>query len=347
MTVSEIVDELRATRPRAGEPLRLHVLTLASGPAPAEPSLRDRLRRHRRLTLLVPAAAGLAVATAIAIGVTRPQPATRDAGSPPTTAEPAADQSMPFGAESATAPPNTAAGSALKATTPGTTAGRAQRYVASLTLAVEDTDALSEATQRALVIARDLGGFVGAVRYATGQEGTASLTLRVPSARAGDAVTRLSELGTIVAQNVQIDDLQQSLDDFDTAIQQLRGRIARLTTRLTTERLDPPTRARLLEERAQAQAQLRQLRTSRAATSAEARFATIQLELQTEDTGAAAPGSRLDRALGRALEVLAWEAIGALALAVALAPLAVLAAAVWGARRARRRRDEDHLLAAS
>jgi hypothetical protein len=346
MTTSEIVDELRATRPRAGEPLRLHVLTLASRPAPAEPSLRNRLRRHRRLTLLVPAAAALAVATAVAVGVTRPQPATRDAASPPATADRADDDSMPFGAESATAPPNTAAGPALK-TAPGTTAGRAQRYVASLTLAVEDNDALSEATQRALVIARELGGFVGAVRYATGQEGTASVTLRVPSARAADAVTRLSELGTIVAQNVQIDDLQESLDDFDSAIQQLRGRIARLTARLSTERLDPPTRARLLEERAQGQAQLRQLRTSRAATSAEARLATIQLELQTEDTGAAAPGSRLDRALDRAVEVLAWEAVAALALAVALAPLAVVAAAVWGARRVRRRRVEDQLLAAS
>ena len=67
--------------------------------------------------------------------------------------------------------------------------GRAQRYVANLTLSVEDTDALSEATQRALSIARDLGGYVVSVQYATGTEGASSLTLRVPSARAGDAVT--------------------------------------------------------------------------------------------------------------------------------------------------------------
>jgi Domain of unknown function (DUF4349) len=347
MTTSEIVDELRATRPRAGEPLRLHVLTLASQPVPAEPSLRDRLLRHRRLALLVPAAAGLAVAAAVAIGVTRPQPAARDAASVPTTADRAADAATPFGAEAATAPPNTSGATARKAT-PGPTVGRAQRYVASLTLAVEDTDALSEATQRALVVARDLGGFVASVRYATGEDGSASVTLRVPSARASHAVTRLSELGTIVSQNVQIDDLQESLDGLDRAIEQLHGRIARFTTRLRTEELDPATRARLLEERAQAQAQLRELRASRSATSAEARLATIQLELRAEDMGGAtAPSSRLDRALDRALEVLAWEAVGALAIAVAVAPLAIVAAAMWAARRVRRRRDEDQLLAAS
>jgi len=344
MTVSEIVDELRATRPRAGEALRLQVLTLASQPVPTAPPARDRLRGRLRLGLLVPVAAGLAVATAVAIGVTRPQETAREAGPSSATAERAADA-----ATSAGTPPGTAnapsAAFAQKAP-PGTTPGRAQRYVASLTLSVEDADALSEATQRALAIARDLGGFVASVRYATGDEGTASMTLRVPSARATDAVTRLSALGTIVAQNVQIDDLQESLDATGRRIEQLRARIAVLTERLGTD-LDAATRARLQEERSRAQAELQQLRASRAATTAEARLATIQLDLRTEERGAAVPGSRIDRALDRALEVLAWEAVGALAVAVALAPLALVAAAVWAGRRAHRRRDESRLLGAS
>ena len=109
----------------------------------------------------------------------------------------------------------------------------------------------------------------------------------------------------------------------------------------------PAERARLLEERAQAQAQLRELRASRTATAAEARNATIQLELRTEDGAAAAPGSRIDRALDRALEVLAWEAVVALALAVAAAPLVLVGAAVWATRRTRRRREDERLLAAS
>jgi hypothetical protein len=344
MTMSEIVDELRATRPHAGEALRLQVLTLVSRPAPAEPPRRSRLLPRRPLALLVPAAAGLAVASAVVIGVTRPTDATREAGPQAATTERAADRAT--GTDTFAGGPSAPSASMAQKAPPATTPGRAQRYVASLTLSVEDTDALSEATQRALAIARDLGGFVGSVRYATGDDGGASVTLRVPSARAADAVTRLSALGTIVSQNVQIDDLQESLDGFDRTIERLRTRIATLTERLRTD-LDEVTRARLQEERAQAQAQLQQLRATRSATAAEARLATIQLELRTEDTGGAVAGSRLDRALDKALEVLAWEAVGALALAVAIAPLALVAAAVLGARHVRRRREDDRLLAAS
>jgi hypothetical protein len=45
--------------------------------------------------------------------------------------------------------------------------------------------------------------------------------------------------------------------------------------------------------------------------------------------------------------VLAWEAVVALAFAVAALPLALVAAAVWTARRTRRRREDERLLAAS
>ena len=230
---------------------------------------------------------------------------------------------------------------------PGPVTGRAQRYSANLTLAVEDTDALSEATQRALTITRDLGGYVVSVQYATGTDGAAALTLRVPSARAADAVTRLSGLGKIVAQSVQIDDLQESLDTLDRQLERVRAQIAALTVAIAKAET-PAERARLLERRAQAEAQLRDLRASRSSTAEAARNATIQLELRTDRaTGVAAPGSRLDRALDKALAVLAWEAVVVLAMAVAVAPLALLLAAVWATRRARRRREDERLLAAS
>ena len=115
------------------------------------------------------------------------------------------------------------------------------------------------------------------------------------------------------------------------------------------ERTTSPTqRARLVEQRARARAQLRELRASRSATAAEARTATIQLELRTEEgLGVVAPASRLHRALDRALEVLAWEAVVVLAVAVAVAPLVLVGAAVWATRRTRRRREDERLLAAS
>lgn len=347
MTVNQLVDELRASRPTASEALRLQVLTVASAPQVTTPSLRDRLRRRRRLVLALPAAAALAVVSAVAIGVTRPGPAARESSAPAASVE--AQRSV----GSAQAPGVTFAGpsadsSATRAkAAPGPVAGRAQRYSASLTLSVEDTDALSEATQRALSIARDLGGYVVSVQYATGTDGAASLIFRVPSARAADAVTRLSGLGTIVGQNVQIDDLQESLDTLDGQLERIRAQIAALDVAL--ERAQTAAeRARLLERRAQAQAQLRELRANRSATAAAARNATIQLDLRTEEgSGVAAPGSRLDRALDKALAILAWEAVVVLALAVALAPVALVALAVWGAGRARRRREEERLLAAS
>ena len=223
----------------------------------------------------------------------------------------------------------------------------AQRYSATLALGVDSTDELSDATQRALGIVRDLGGFVVSARYATGAEGTSSLTLRVPSAKAADAVTRLSSLGTILAQDVQIQDLQEPLDGIDRELERLRAQLAAVTAQLARAET-AAERARLEERRSQVRAELQRLRASRAATSAEARTATIQLELRTEEgSSVVPPASRLDRALDRALDVLAWEAVVALALAVALAPLAVIGAAIWLARRMQRRRDDERLLAAS
>ena len=345
MTVNEIVDELRAARPRASDALRLQVMTIAARPVPRTPTFRERLRGRRRLALLVPAGAALALAAAVVIGVSRsgstdaletaaPESTVRSAGTP---------------GASLAAPPTAADAATAQKAAPGPIAGRAQRYSAALSLEVEDTDALSEATQQALAIARDLGGYVVSVHYATGDQGSASMTLRVPSANAADAVTRLSSLGTILAQNVQIDDLQESLDTLDRRTQQVRARIAALTAAIDRADTDAE-RARLEEQRAQARAELRELRASRAATAEEARNATVQLDLQTkQDSGGAVPGSgsRLDRALDKALAVLAWEGIVLLAVAIAVAPLALVAAAVWATRRTRRRREEDRLLAAS
>jgi hypothetical protein len=212
---------------------------------------------------------------------------------------------------------------------------------------VDDTDALSSATQQALAIARDLGGYVVSVQYATGESGVASLTLRVPSTQAATAVTRLSDLGTILAQNVQIDDLQESLDALGREIERARAEIAALTAAI--DRAETPAqRARLVERRGQARGQLRELTATRSATSEAARNATIQLELRTDESSVApVGGSRLDRALDRALAVLAWEGVVALAIGVAAVPLVLVGLALWFAHRTRRRREDDRLLAAS
>jgi hypothetical protein len=129
--------------------------------------------------------------------------------------------------------------------------------------------------------------------------------------------------------------------------QSVRSQIARITARLESETLDEETRAVLEARRRALRIELRQLRGGIAAGQAEASMATIQLSVVTEgQLGVVAPPSRLDRTLDEALNVLLWEGVVALAIAIVLAPFALLALAAWLGHRLYRRREEERLLAA-
>ena len=111
---------------------------------------------------------------------------------------------------------------------------------------MKDVDGLSDATQKALQITRDLGGYVVSVSYATSDTGVSALTLKVPTAKVQDALVRLTGLGKIVSQQVQIDDLQGQVDELTKRETALRGQIARLSARLadptSTPRPGQPSR---------------------------------------------------------------------------------------------------------
>ena len=338
--MTEIVDELRATRPRASDALRLQVLTAA-----ARPPVRHRRSSTAPRTAARAARPGSRGARG---GLSR-----RDRRHPAAAVRPrrlvhpddgrAHGDRVRQGARRAACSRRRvrgAEGGARSGDRPrpalrrhARAGGRGHRRA----LRCDAACALDRAGPRRLR---------RHVQYATGTDGTSSLTLRVPSTRAGDAVTRLSGLGTIVAQNVQIQDLQESLDSLD--------RRARAASR-ADRRADRPARAgdtsveraRLLEQRAQAQAQLRELRASRAATPP--RRATRRSSSSSGPRRAAASSRPARGSTGRSTgaRVLAWEAVVALAFAVAAAPLALVAAAVWATRRTRRRREDDRLLAAS
>jgi uncharacterized protein DUF4349 len=342
MTSAEIVHELRGARPAAPPLLRARVEAIAASTPAPRPSFAARLLPRRRgLLVALPAAAMLAVASAGVIGVVRSDGPSGTVAARDTTTEAAQSKAAPETAFSGAADASTG-------TTPGPTAGRAQRVSASLTIEVDDTDALSQATQEALQTTRSLGGYVVSVNYATGTDGTASLTLRVPTAKVQDAITRLSSLGTIVAQQVQIDDLQESIDALDKRITGLRERIATITARLEDEPLGKETRAVLEARRTAARAELARLRGERAGQAAEARLATIQLALQT-DTASAAPAtpSRFDRTLDDMVEVLAIEGLVALFALVIVGPFVLIGLAAWWGRRALRHREDERLLSAS
>ena len=348
MTSAEIASELRASRPVAGDTLRQRVRAIAATPPQRRQPFGARLRSRRLSLVLIPAAAGaLALATAGAIGLERSggNEVTLYTGDAPTVESTAQDAQAE---RESLAAPKLGGSPGAPTQAPSPTIGRAQRFTAQLSLEVEDAEALSAATQRALQVTQSLGGYVVSVTYATAENGTASMTLRVPTEKAQDAIVRLTSLGTIVAQNVQIDDLQETLDAQNRTIARLLEQIARLSARLADPDLDEGTRRVLQSRLDQARAELAAARAVRTQVKTEASLATISLTLQTPDASEAVPApSRFDRALEEAAKVLAWEAAIVLYLAVTLAPFALIGLAFYAVRRTRRRHDTEQLLASS
>jgi hypothetical protein len=363
MSSSDVLEQIRDSRPAAPATLRERVRTLAAEePVATRPSLLDRLRaRPRRLALVAaPGLAVLLVATAGAIGLAR-------SGAPGTTAEsisPAqrqlgqqlrgaattsqdADRSA-GGAEATkpSTPPKVVQG-VPNAAVPTPNPGRIERYQAFLRLRVDDADALSDAQQQAVQLTRSLGGYVVSLQSSVPEEGTggAEIVVRVPRLRVQEAIAGFMGLGTIVSQQVQVEDLQQQVDSMTDRIGALTAEIARIQRQLANPDLPLETRSRLSARLAADRRELRELRESRAQTTREGQLATVSLSLTTEETSSAAPApGRIDRALDKAAEVLAWEAAAALLFLVAVGPLLVFGVLVWLALRVAHRRADDRLL---
>ena len=167
----------------------------------------------------------------------------------------------------------------------------------------------------------------------------------MPTANVQQAIVRLSDLGKIVGQQIQIDDLQGQVDELTKRENALRLQIARLSARLAATDISAETRATLEARRDAARSELARVRQANAQVAAEARFATIQLTLQTSESSAVVPvPSRFDNAVDRAVEILAIEAMVVLYALVIVGPLALLALLGWLTQRGLRRRQDEHLL---
>jgi DNA uptake protein ComE-like DNA-binding protein len=343
MNSADLTTELRAARPVAGDALRERVRAIAATQPNRRPSPFARFSPRRLVLVAVPAVAVIVAAVAGVTALVDSEPGHRLADTP------LASESATVAQDSALAPVEKAAagGAAGTTTAPAPTQDRAQRYSAQLTIAVKDNDALSTATQSALTTARRLGGYVVSVQYATAETGAASMTLRVPTAHVQDALVSLSGLGTIEAQQVQIDDLQGQVDELGKREAALRERIARLSARIAAPGIDAETKATLVARRDAARSELAQVRAQSTQVTGEARFATIQLQLQTEQGSAVPPvPSRFDGALDQAVHVLEWEGVAVLYALVVAGPVALVALLAWLAHRLVRRRENERLLRA-
>jgi hypothetical protein len=357
MSANEMTVEalLRAHAPHAPESLRERVLAL-------EPKKRRTSLPSRRLVLVaLPAAVAIAVAAAVVNGIV-------DSGSSPRSV---ADQravvqqpNLELGKVpahgSATAPraygsttvPSTwrsatvAGGPArLKAAAPATSGARLQHTDASIQVRVPDTESLGEATTRATRIATSLGGYAQSVDYQTPQQGggVSTIELRVPSQNVKAALTRLAGLGTLVSQQLSVDDLEQRLQTQSEQIAQLRRRVSALHEALRDSSLPEGQRVLLQIRLAESKRALAQRINARKGTISAGATARISLVIGTEKAIAPVPHprGRLGRLLHSAVGFLALEGIIALYVLIVVSPLAVVAGLVW----AWRRRSIDRLLA--
>lgn len=321
----DLVTALRAETPAAPHRLRERVAAVTATTPPAR-----RFTTRRILSFAVPVAAGLSLAAALAVGLnTAIEPNRSGVADEAFRAAPAQDVTTSPAGETADRAQALPGQSRLTAPIPAQR--RAQDYRASLTLLVDGTDELSATTQRALRATRRLGGYVLSVNYSTPEpgDGTAAVRLRIPVSRVQAAIVELSAMGRILAQDTQVSDLQQGLDELTRRIRDLERRAAQAQG----------------AERAQLLAQIEALRNQRVQINRQAAYATVNLDLTTHEpkAPAVAPG-RLDRALDDAVGILLAElAIAAYVLIVA-SPFIVLGLAAFFGNRAYRRHADQRLL---
>jgi hypothetical protein len=330
MSQRDLVAELRFARTVAPPQVRERVRAIAA--SAVEPTPARRFIRKRSLLVLVPVAAALAGA----VLMTRPGGGQRQSdvalGRPnaPATIQRAAIATPPSVQHGAAAS-SKSVGSLAPAPSPT----RAQRYSAEIGLRVASPRAVSSAVKQALRITASLGGHPTSVHASSASaSGTADLVLRIPRRHVQQAVTRLSQLGTITSEQVDVQDVQPTLDAAER-------RIARLQKQLAVLRAQPQTTER---DRgiAALTAQVEQLQRNETATRRSTDLATVRVHVETP-----APAAPVKHGHGplHGLGVAAyWTGIGAVyALAFGL-PLLVLVALVYLTVRTVRRRRVDALL---
>jgi hypothetical protein len=213
---------------------------------------------------------------------------------------------------------------------------RVQRYGASLALRIPTPDGVSTGVKRALRVTTSLGGHPTSVHArARSQTAVADLVLKIPRANVQTAITRLSQLGTITGEQVDVQDLQAGLDATSRAIARLQKQLGNLRTETQTPAL--------AQRIAALTAQVVRLQRGRANTVRTAHFATVRLHLATL---AVQPATH-DTHRGPfhwLVRALVWLGIGAVYALVLGFPVALLAIVIALVTRTVRRRREEALL---
>jgi hypothetical protein len=332
MSQRDLIAELRGARAPAPAEVRERVRAIAAGD---ETARTPRFTWRRALVVALPVAA----AVAATVVFTRPggERATlveRQAGGGATRTFPTAT------ADTVHAPTprglGKAAGARAAALAPLSAPGRLQQVEATLSLRVAAASGVSQAMQRALRIARSYGGFPLYVDAGTqGKRASADVTLKVPRSHLREAMARLSALGTITAEHLDVQDVTAGVNETDRAIVRLQAKLAELRRQEQTTAVQRTI--------AQLTATVARLQRQRAQTIRAAHYATVSLHLATREqvlTHHKVHHGPLHR-LGTALM---WLGVGAVYLLVLGTPVVLVIVLAWLAARLVRRRREEALL---
>lgn len=318
MSQRDVVAELRTVRVEAPPELRARVRLIA---AAAEPPRRTFTWR-RALVVALPVAAAVAVA---AVVVTQPS-----------HHQTAVERAITHGSI-ATVQPGPSIGAQAKSVplTVPAPRNRAQNVDETLSLQVDTPKDVSDGVKRALRITSSLGGYPTSVHASThGSSASASLVLKVPRLNVQSAVARLSALGTIVAEQVDVTDAQAGLNAADRTI-------ARLQRQLKALRAQQPAPAAQIVG---LERQIVRLQRAEAAARLRAHYATVSLQLETPPATVVKHEHGPLHGVGVVLKWLGVGAVYALALG---GPILLLALLVWLVVRFVRRRRDDALLSRS
>lgn len=347
MSQLDPIDELRAApRPVAPAELRARVLELAASASTPPPR---RLTWRRASFALVPAL-GVLVVAAVVLGnrgadrTAATNEAAIDVATRATSTVPTDVRARPSSVQSTH---GTAAGTpatALKQQqtlgippAPAPTPGRVVRYSTYLELRIRTADGVARAAQRALRTARSLGGYPASTTIDTqGRTGSAELVLRIPRAHVQQAIARLSALGSIVGEHVQLQDLQGGLKATETTIARVQKRLRDLRALPQTD----TTRRQIAATTARIASLQRASRSTRRA----AHFATVQLQLHTPRDAHPEPRHHGHGPLHGLGVAFRWIGIGAVYALALGGPLVLLAVVAWLVVRTVRRRREEALL---
>jgi hypothetical protein len=348
-----------APRPEFTARLDGRVAARFPGPAPRWKTKLRTLREHAAALTLATATAG-ALMLILVIGVKMAgsggdsevaSSGGSSAAAPMATPEASRDSS---GSSGSSTTPERATGSqpAPSVSPPGAapTGDRAVLRNAAITLSTP-SDEVESVVDRAIRLVDSLGGYVETSEVSSsGSRASASLTVKIPSARLDAGLAQISKLAHVKSRSQQAQDVTDQRSSLEAAVRDARADRDGLRARLAKAATDKE-RASLRARLDRASRRVTRAERQVAALGQEVSFATVELSVKGErrSGAAAAPGDRWTPGdaigdAGRVLEVIAGVLVIALAIALPLAILAVLAG--LGSRVLRRRRRERALEAA-